>query len=841
MSLKEKFSRIVRLRPEESRSFRFLFILSLITGIALSFYFVAVNSFLIKNTSVSNLPYAYIISGLGGVVLIKVYQSRQRKVGIIRSYQEFLCIFSIVSLFVYLAYDKFGTQSNYAVYLAYFGFLFNMPFTIIFALSFSAICARLYNLAQSKRLLALIGTGEIIASIIGYLFAPLISKLLGSSNYLLPAAAICILPAFFPIYKLIREGKEKLNHLSTAKGELKKLNIAFFLSQRFYLLIALASIFSVAAIYFVDYACLITVRFMASYSGLEIAVIVGVFFSCVKTGELIFSFMSGHILSSKGIKFALLLLPLLLVGCFVFATFGGATFKSNPIFILCFIFLAKFVERVIRKAITTPATKVLYQVTGSDRLRIEATVEGLLNQIATVVSGLLLLLISALISKADTQYFLTIISGICLLLFFMWSFLSLKLYENYKKKIWSYLTEIKSSAESIRDVVPVSRPSLTKSTDSDLFSLTLEKALKARAESKLTSAISELALYSPAVFHHVSAKNESQLTSKLSSTYYTNPNFFYRLTVIRYFQNSTAILSLALFKEFWEISDLTLKYELILTFNKFGEKPEESDYFYFEELCQQFSDELIYAMSAQNDLRLIEDVDLQFNLKEQTNLLVKILFELLGVVYEPMAIKVIYDIIANEDEEDIESKLFAIELLDNTLNEVLKDKLTPIFEPAHFEQKIGNLQKFVPVEPMSPQEALKNLLLKDFKLVNPQLKECCLKVYYQLSKDEQLLSAFKVSRIKNLQQQAEKLAKNGRLIPSVDEVLLSRIENKYLLTRMQYTYLFNEGIVVQQNQVNKGNRKLVHTYFIPVDIDGSSLLFDTYALALFLETSYSGA
>jgi len=139
MSLTSRFSGMVKLRAEERRSFRLLFLLSLITGVALSFYFVAVNTFLIQNTSVSNLPYAYIISGIGGVLLIRIYQARQRKAGIIRSYLEFLFAFSVVSIIVFIAYVRLGTDPSYAVYLAYFGFLFNMPFTIVFALSFSAI------------------------------------------------------------------------------------------------------------------------------------------------------------------------------------------------------------------------------------------------------------------------------------------------------------------------------------------------------------------------------------------------------------------------------------------------------------------------------------------------------------------------------------------------------------------------------------------------------------------------------------------------------------------------------------------------------------------------------
>jgi hypothetical protein len=132
-------SGVINLRPEEQKSFRSLFLLSLITGIGLSYYFVAVNSFLIQKASVSNLPYAYIISGLGGVLLIKIYQYRQQKKGIITSYRESVIAFFLVAAIVFIAFRRLGEHEDYAVYIAYLGFLFNMPFTIIFALSFSGI------------------------------------------------------------------------------------------------------------------------------------------------------------------------------------------------------------------------------------------------------------------------------------------------------------------------------------------------------------------------------------------------------------------------------------------------------------------------------------------------------------------------------------------------------------------------------------------------------------------------------------------------------------------------------------------------------------------------------
>ena len=164
MALIKGLSGVINLRPEEQKSFRSLFLLSLISGIGLSYYFVAVNSFLIQKTSVSNLPYAYIISGLGGLLLIKLYQHRQQKRGIINSYRESIIAFFVIAALIFLAFNYLGEDKNYAVYIAYLGFLFYAPFIIIFGLSFSGICAQLYNMAQSKRLLALVGTGEIIAS-----------------------------------------------------------------------------------------------------------------------------------------------------------------------------------------------------------------------------------------------------------------------------------------------------------------------------------------------------------------------------------------------------------------------------------------------------------------------------------------------------------------------------------------------------------------------------------------------------------------------------------------------------------------------------------------------------
>ncbi|MDP3466721.1 MAG: MFS transporter [Daejeonella sp.] len=844
MALIKGLSGVINLRPEEQKSFRSLFLLSLITGIGLSYYFVAVNTFLIQKASVSNLPYAYIISGLGGVLLIKIYQHRQRKGGIINSYRESVIAFFLVAASVFMAFSKLGDNPGYAVYLAYLGFLFNMPFTIIFALSFSAICARLYNMAQSKRLLALVGTGEIIASIIGYLTAPLISDLTGSPNYLLLLASACILPALIPIYKLASENQEKLNHILVAKAALKKLDLSFFSNEKFYVLIAIVSVFSVSAIYFVDYSYLISVRFMSEYSGIEIATILGFFFSIVKIGELLFSFLSGHILSTQGVKFSILLLPVLLTSCFIFATTGSLLFQGEPVFILSFIFLAKFGERVIRKAISTPAIKVLYQVTGPDRLRIEATIEGVLNQVATVISGILLLVFSGLFAGFDPLVFLGIISAVCFVLFLAWAVLSLKLHENYKKKIWTYLTEIRSDTGSKikekRESDFEKSESIHASTDLNPLSQALNKALNAISESRKTGDLSQLVNYSPRALNHIESDDKELLNRKIISSYYSTDNFFHRLLVINFLRAGRQKFSTKLLKDLGEISDLQLKYELLTAYNKDSIKPNAADIFYFENLCEKYGNELILAMSAQFDLQEIDDPELQSELKVYIDMLIRVLFELLKVLYDPSAIQVIYEIITSEENQDIESRLFALELLDNILNDELKKRLIPIFEPAPFEQKINRLQKFVPVHSESKEKKLKELLMKDFTLVNAGLKEACLTAYYSLTKDEAVINAFLSSKIMNLKSRASQLLNEDDR--SIKDRMIAELKENYHITTLQCAYLFNQAVQISGSKVNKtgviANVKTSNPYLVDM---GLGLILDTYALALFIDKNQSGA
>jgi hypothetical protein len=224
-------------------------------------------------------------------------------------------------------------------------------------------------------------------------------------------------------------------------------------------------------------------------------------------------------------------------------------------------------------------------------------------------------------------------------------------------------------------------------------------------------------------------------------------------------------------------------------------------------------------------------------------MLVKVLFELLKVLYDPSAIQVIYDIITNEDTQDIENRLFALELLDNTLNEGLKTRLIPIFEPAPFDQKISKLQKFVSVYSESRGKKLKEFLMKDFTLVDPALREACLIAYYKIANDGTTLNAFHTSKIKNLHSKASQLLNNDDR--SSKDTILEDLKEKYKLTSLQCTYLFNQAIQTSGSKSDKvmGSSKTstANPYLVEMDPAHGRLLIDTYALAIFIDYNQSGA
>nr|MCU0323419.1 hypothetical protein [Chitinophagaceae bacterium] len=113
--------------------------------------------------------------------------------------------------------------------------------------------------------------------------------------------------------------------------------------------------------------------------------------------------------------------------------------------------------------------------------------------------------------------------------------------------------------------------------------------------------------------------------------------------------------------------------------------------------------------------------------------------------------------VLNEADKGAENQIFAVELLDNILEPVLKEMIIPIFEPIPQQMRWAKLSQQFYIYHLSIEERLKEILLKNFKLINVQIKLEALNNYYQLTNDETILQAFTASHVEELNNQAQQL------------------------------------------------------------------------------------
>jgi len=834
MNIVKRIVGLFSVMDEEVISFRLLFLQSLFIGFANSYYYVVSSTFLLKHVAVKFLPTSYIFTGICGFLLIQLYKDLQKKRGIPVSFRMALSFFTFICLFNFVAMMQFSGNKEFAVFLAYFTVIFAPTFTAIFALGLFAQCSRLYNIGQSKRLLALVVSGEILSSVLAFMSIPFLRELIKGHEYvLLPAAGFFTLLVFIPFNKLRRLSGEKFSVMTAAKGA-RKINFYFLRKDKFFLGIAVVSVFSVFAIYVIDYAYLISVRSMSVKTGFEIAQIASVFLFVVKLGELSFSFLSGKILSNKGVKFSLMLLPVILL---LFTSFAFVSGFISTIAVLVFIFIAKLADRAIRKSITTPSIKVMYQVAEPhERLDIEASIDGLLNQVAIVISGIILLVISLLFFK-EMDSLLHIFSFVCIVAFAMWCFFSLKMYDSYRVKIKDFLSKLKLSVKgSSESNARATRPENLFQQDSDgQLAEKVKEAQHVVARASRKDLINLVKIYNGKQFLDISSEADEKVAKRLVQIYYSNDFYFSRLLIIKYLQYFQGQTALTFLIDVWDVSDVTARLELIILFNELRHK--QIDPGFFERQCEDCVNEIIWTDAAIYDTADLRDENLEKELNNHRSLLVYLLFELLKPVYEPSVLQVIFDFITNAGE--IENQLFALELLDITLRPGLKEMIKPVLEPISFDDKKHKLEKIFHIYNLSPKERVVDILMKDYNLVNLKLREAALAAYYRIAQEKDALVAFSTHSIDSLKLKADEFI-SGATTPGSDakKELLARLDDKYSFTRPYLPYLFNYAIFTPKHlRSHSGgylNRAGIdHTFFI--DIETSSkvpLKLDTMAIAI---------
>ena len=137
----------------------------------------------------------------------------------------------------------------------------------------------------------------------------------------------------------------------------------------------------------------------------------------------------------------------------------------------------------------------------------------------------------------------------------------------------------------------------------------------------------------------------------------------------------------------------------------------------------------------------------------------RVLFHLLSLAYNSTAIANIRNLINSGNDRDIS---YAIEMLDQIVNEEIKQVLFPVLENLSIKERVKQLKYFFPAENISPGEIIYEVITRDYNVISLYAKACAI---------------FSCLRLKN---------------PDINQVLISNLFHPSKLIRESAAYVINK-------------------------------------------------
>ncbi|MEN8119050.1 MAG: MFS transporter [Bacteroidota bacterium] len=435
MSLSKIFIKWFDLKPEEGLKFTLLFFHSFFLGLFIAFYFVPANSVFIKNYGSEQLPLAYVIAGIAGYLTSTIYSSLQKRIN-----NKNLFLGAVIFMFAITLVSRFSLTYVDPKYLSFFVFIWVWPFISLVGIVSGGLALQFLNLSQVKRMYGLMNMGGVIASIIGYLSIRVLLPYLGNSYDLLHIGNIGLIAAVFillALYKTLKISSQKEVVKQVSQSDTK-----FFvlIKDKYFRLIFLSAIFSMVAIYVVDFGFLSSIKVNFKTEA-EISKFLALALGGLKIGELAISYFSSRILSKYGVKLGLTILPVTITLIVAISLIIGLTYGVATIAFLALMTLNKSMERILRRGLDDPAFNILYQPLPSGQKMAVQTKVGVVMQVSIAVAGLILFLTNFILNTPD-GYRLEYYPIIILPLLIVWVLVARQLYLSYKGRLRQILIDI---------------------------------------------------------------------------------------------------------------------------------------------------------------------------------------------------------------------------------------------------------------------------------------------------------------------------------------------------------------------------------------------------------------
>ncbi len=443
----------LNIEDNERASVLFLVTQSIFIGIFFGAFEVAATALFLDEFEERMIANAFAVSGLVGIILTSIYTKMQSLLTFKR-----LAILNLITIVILTAALRYGFAIFPVRWLIFAIFVMMGPLNIIALLGFWGTVGRLFTLRQGKRLFGLIDTGGIFGIILSSYAVPVILAFQFQTKDILIISAVSIGIAL--VFQFIIGGKFTLDAPSETGQVKEKKKLSFFslFKDRYITMMSVFVALSMIMLFFVSYSFLAATREQYPDSR-EMASFLGLFMGTLMIFTLILkAFVFSWLMKTYGLKIALVisafLMTLFTIIASLVGTFFGYTAASEG-FMLFFMMMAlsRLFSKALKDAIEAPSFKILYQSLDEQiRYDVQARVDGTINELAALSSGLILAGLGAL-----SFFKLIHFSYVLVVILVIWIFVALRLYKEYRGSLQKALASFKTQrGESIKTGVDYS-------------------------------------------------------------------------------------------------------------------------------------------------------------------------------------------------------------------------------------------------------------------------------------------------------------------------------------------------------------------------------------------------
>ncbi|MCP4521355.1 MAG: hypothetical protein GY827_06650 [Cytophagales bacterium] len=439
-----KIYRALNIEEDEKTSVLLLLGQSLFLGIFLATYDVGATTLFLDAFPSEMLPKSFIVSGIIGMILSIIYSKLQQSISFVK-----LALINLIIIACSILAMRYAFELTDNKWLSFIVFIMMGPLNAIALLGFWGVAGRLFSIRQAKRLFGMIDSGQIFGMVLTSFLIPVVLLLTPRIHNLLLISGVSVLGTFILQVILTNKLGKNLEEESSQEEDDNQTKGVTYLEmfQKPYIRLLAFFVVSFMVGAFLVYGSFMGVVKVNFPNQIDTANFLSIFTAVVMIFTfLIKTFLFAKLMSTYGLRFSLLLSPivvgaLLIIAAVVGTLLGYELKTAGFVFFFLLIAMSRLFSQSLSMAIQAPTLNILYQpLSVNIRYDVQAKINGTINELSSVLSGLILLGLGSL------SFFKPIhVPYLLIFIFVLWIWVIISLYKEYQNTL-------KKSLESADEV-----------------------------------------------------------------------------------------------------------------------------------------------------------------------------------------------------------------------------------------------------------------------------------------------------------------------------------------------------------------------------------------------------